>query len=107
MGTGRLVRAVHLGRSLGVTGLAFGPNDRSVWIANADWERPNLMLVDIRTGLMKVYPTGHRSLIKQVLASRDGRIVATAGDDRIVRVFDATTVSPLHTLSGHEGRKAC
>ncbi len=45
--------------------------------------------------------TGHRSVIRAVVTSSDGRLIATASDDNTARLWDADG-RPLRTLAGHE-----
>jgi WD40 repeat protein/serine/threonine protein kinase len=46
---------------------------------------------------------GHRGPVRQAVFSPDGTTVATASEDRTVRVWDAATGVALETLQGHEG----
>jgi len=46
--------------------------------------------------------TGHTSSILGVAFSPDGRMLATAGEDRVARLWDPATGDCLRTITGHE-----
>ncbi len=45
--------------------------------------------------------TGHSGAVRSVCYSPDGRQLASAGSDRSIRLWDAQSGKPLHTLTGH------
>ncbi|MHC4940009.1 MAG: WD40 repeat domain-containing serine/threonine protein kinase [Planctomycetota bacterium] len=46
---------------------------------------------------------GHRGEVYDLCFSRDGRLLATAGQDEVVRVWDLARREVVHTLRGHAG----
>jgi hypothetical protein len=47
--------------------------------------------------------TGHTGWVRGVAFSPDGSLLAAAGDDRTVRLWDAATGAEVRTLTGHAG----
>ncbi len=59
--------------------------------------------------ILQIDPGGHKSLIKDVTFTKDGRYLVSAGNDKIVRVWDLKTGKTVRTLrgqigAGHEGK---
>jgi hypothetical protein len=50
---------------------------------------------------------GHTATINDVVFSPDGRLAASGGDDKTVRVWDVGTGAELHKLEGHAERVVC
>ncbi len=46
---------------------------------------------------------GHSKVVLDVAYSPDGRQLASAGDDRTVKLWDAATGHEVRTLQGHQG----
>ncbi|KXX79286.1 Vegetative incompatibility protein HET-E-1 [Madurella mycetomatis] len=59
------------------------------------------LLEEIPTGLTLL---GHSNWVYSVTFSPDGRTLASASDDRTVRLWDAVTGRTIQTLKGHSGR---
>jgi WD40 repeat protein len=60
----------------------------------------NLAAQDQLTGVL----TGHTEQVFAVAFSPDGRLLATGGDDKKVRLWDVRQRRPLATLTGHTNR---
>ncbi|MCA9033553.1 MAG: hypothetical protein KDA91_00420 [Planctomycetaceae bacterium] len=46
---------------------------------------------------------GHTDIVYSIAATNDGRLIATAGYDRLIRIHDGQSGAILRTLTGHNG----
>jgi len=53
--------------------------------------------------LLQIDPGGHKALIKDVTFTPDGRYLVSAGDDKVIRVWDLETGQTVRTLRGQIG----
>lgn len=57
---------------------------------------------EVRTGrLVRSVEGAHHGWVRDLVLSADGRRLFSAGNDMLVRVWDAATGDPLQTLAGH------
>ncbi|MFB6893110.1 TIR domain-containing protein [Kitasatospora sp. NPDC056327] len=98
IGTGRVLAELdgHTDRVYAVS-----PASDSAWLASASWDGTALIWVD-RTVRHRL--TGHVGRLWTAAAHPHRPLLATAGDDRVVRVWDPLTGTELAGLRGHTGR---
>ena len=61
------------------------------------------MVFDVATGALKADLSGHRDTLYAATFSPDESLVATAGYDRTIVIWDVTKSSPIRKLEGHNG----
>ena len=76
-------------------------------IAAIDYQTPLVHIFDLRPGKPCMTLAGHSGGLRGIAYSRDGRRLATCGDDETIRVWDAETGTLLHTLRGHVSGVTC
>jgi len=84
------------GPSAGVTGLSFSPNGRL--LASARWESINLW--DIKEDKLICNFEWHRGL-KSIAFSRSGKLLASASDDKTIKLWNVATCEEIALLRGH------
>ena len=119
VGASRLLRGGH---RLPLTALSAADDGATAFTASKDGA---LCRWDTETGARSPFPAAkppttdqrHRAglpaagdpsrTILAVASTSDGRLVATGGADRLVRVWDARTLRQVHTFPGHRGTITC
>ena len=106
----RLTRAIGDGKDATifggrVTGLAFSPDGETLATGSGVPSRSgDLKLWNVRDGaLLGGAEDAHSDTIADVEFSPDGAVVATAGMDRVARVFKVGDASELAAFEGHGG----
>jgi Tol biopolymer transport system component len=84
-----------------VAPLSFSPDGRL--LAGTTWIEGRVTVWDVNTGVKVASWRAHEGLANGVAFARDGRVLATAGSDAVVRLWDVTTQHKLAELP-HEGR---
>jgi RNA polymerase sigma factor (sigma-70 family) len=78
--------------------LAYSPDGgRLAWGAGAQ-----VLVGDVRDGKKIAYAVKHQGATRAVAFSSDGKLLATSGDDKVVKLSDAATGQLLRTLEGHK-----
>ena len=78
--------------------LVFSPDGERLFLA----AKNGIVVIPISTGAFRTL-TGHTGLVRSVALGHGGRLLASAGDDGTVQVWDADTGAALRTLTGHDG----
>lgn len=70
-------------------------------LVSGGWDQ-KLVWTDAKSGKRLDSAEAHSSRLRKVVASPDGKLVASIGDDMVCRVWDAKTRKLRHELKGHE-----
>ncbi|MFE9678686.1 TIR domain-containing protein [Streptomyces sp. NPDC006259] len=93
------ITAVLDGHADRVYAVAYGSD--GCWLASASWDGRAVIW---RDGAVAHRLTGHTGKLWAAAAHPGRPLLATAGDDRTVRLWDARTGEPAAVLTGHTGR---
>lgn len=89
------------------TSLAFSPDGTRLAVTRNVPGGPALRVADPATGKIVWQNADVKLALGAVAFSPDGKLLATAGTDRVARLWDAATGKPRGTLVGHAGRVTC
>lgn len=106
-----------LGHNGPVQTACFSPDGREIASGGEDgriliWKPDEIQPVDLAAriaGLSEDAPphralAGHDAAANSVVYSADGRLIASAGNDNVVKIWDAPSGKLIKTLRGHGGR---
>jgi WD40 repeat protein len=102
--TGTLLRTIE-GHREPVSALAFSADGR--WLASACLRSPVKLSDSTGDEPPRTFDELHSGNVECVAVSRDGRRLASGGEDKTVRVWDAATGREVLGLRGHTERCAC
>ncbi|MDX2042062.1 MAG: protein kinase [Acidobacteriota bacterium] len=92
-----------------VFSVAFSPNGQHLVVAGLDdLQKTNELRFGIRvldsiSGQLRASIIGHKDRLRSVTYSPDGKLLATAGGDQLIKIWNAETGQELGTLAGHQG----
>ena len=83
-----------------ITGnIQYSPDGKELAVANS----MGIWIYDARTGAEVALLSGHNGEVKSIAYSPDGKMLASAGIDETIRLWNPNTSENLATLSGHDG----
>ena len=82
---------------------AFTADGRHVAVSEASCDPTDVTLLDSETGKVRHRLTGHSTGVEAITFSPDGRILATAGQDRCIKLWDWAHANEPTTLSDGVG----
>jgi WD40 repeat protein len=84
---------------------AFSPNDRLIACGGSTYGQVKVWDIAERREVASLH--AHKSGVTNLEFSRDGRQLATAGADGIIRLYEVDAVHEIQTLRGHTGAAEC
>jgi len=84
--------------------LVFSPRTSRIWCQY--WDQPPIWIKQMPVVPQDWNPSlqtleGHSAVVNAIIFSPDGQLLASASDDRTVRLWDPSTGTPCGTLEGH------
>jgi WD40 repeat protein len=95
--------AFHRGADFTVT----SPDTRRIAQVDRDDAPNDVRVIDTTTGRLMFTLVGHTRMVLCIAFSLNGRRIATASDDRTVKLWDAETGLEVLTLRGHVASAVC
>jgi WD40 repeat protein/mono/diheme cytochrome c family protein len=94
-------RQITKGLTDRITSLRFLPDQRLVIADGRVAEKGTLRIADTTTGALGVSWDGHGDTIFDVAVSPDGALLATAGGDKLVKIWEVATQKEVARMEGH------
>ncbi len=85
-----------------IAALRFLPEGKQFLVADGRVsEEGSVRIVEVETGAISASWVAHADTIFDLAPSRDGKLLATAGGDRLVKIWDLATRKEVAKLEGH------
>ncbi len=85
-----------------IAALRFLPVGKQLLVADGRVsEEGSVRIIEAETGVISASWTAHADTIFDLAPSRDGKLLATAGGDRLVKIWDLATRKEIAKLEGH------
>jgi WD40 repeat protein len=94
-------REITAGLSDRITALRFLPDGRLIFADGLVAQSGIMRIADAKTGAIAVSWNAHGDTIFDFAVSPDGKMLATAGGDKLVKLWDLATQKELAKLEGH------
>ena len=100
LSTGQEVWQTERERNIGLTTLAVSPDGR-VLASGSGTEDPTIRIWDAETGRQIFRIEGHNTYVSDLVFTRDGRRLISAGGDQSIRFWDTSNWTETKVLRGH------